>query len=67
MKIILSPLAGTKEFEKVYNLELDLPCVPSIGSIIEISGIIGAFEVTKVFYTIKDKDATIYVQVKNWN
>ena len=64
MKIILSPLAGTKEFEKVNGLELDPSCVPSIGSIIEISGI-GAFEVTKVFYTIKGKDTTIYVQVKS--
>lgn len=66
MKIILSPLAGTKEFEKVYGLKLDLPCVPQIGSIIEISGI-SAFEVTKVFYTIKDNNTAIYVQVKNWN
>lgn len=66
MKIILSPLAGTKEYEKVNGLELDLPCVPPIGSIMGISGA-GTFEAINVFYAINVKDTTIYVQVKNWN
>ena len=65
MKVIISPLAGTKNYSMYEGKELDLPCVPQIGSIIEIG--IDNLEVKRVFYTYQGDGFKVYLSVTDWN
>ena len=66
MKVRISTLAGVKNREND-ELEVELPCVPSIGSVIEIGN--DALEVVRVFYTFdyKKENARVYISVRDFN
>lgn len=64
MKVTISTLAGTKNCLTYEGKEVEMPCVPQIGSVIEFGD--AALEVAGVFYTYKDYGFKIYVQVKDW-
>lgn len=64
MKVTISTLAGTKNGLMYEGKEVEMPCVPQIGSVIEFGD--DALEVVGVFYTHKGYGFKIYVQVKDW-
>lgn len=65
MKVIISPLAGTRNYSMYECKELDLPCVPQIGSIIEIGN--DNLEVKNVFYMYREGEYKVYLGVTDWN
>lgn len=64
MKVTISTLAGTTNGQMYDGKEVEMPCVPQIGSVIDFGD--AALEVAGVFYTHKDYGFKIYVQVKDW-
>jgi len=65
IKVIISPLVGTKNYSMHEGKELVLPCVPQIGSVIEIGS--DNLEVKRVFYIYKEGEYKVYLSVTDWN
>ena len=65
MNIILAPLVGTKNYDKVDNLEIELPQVPQIGSILEFGDY--TYNVIDIFYTFDDNNKLkcIYARIND--
>lgn len=68
MEVILGPLAGVKNYSKYSGKKIELPCVPQIGSVIEIDD--DRLEIVRVFYTIREygtPECDVYISVRDWN
>ena len=65
MNIILAPLVGTKNYDKVDNLKIELPQVPQIGSILEFGDY--TYNVIDIFYTFDDNNKLkcIYARIND--